>query len=41
MNYYPFHIGDFAAHTGRLDPLESLACLRQLERTGSPLAVYR
>ena len=41
MSCCALDFGDYAAHTGRLDPLESLACLRQLERTGSPLAVYR
>jgi uncharacterized protein YdaU (DUF1376 family) len=23
VNYYPFHIGDYAAHTGHLDPILS------------------
>lgn len=31
MNYYPFHIGDYAAHTGHLEPLEDLAYRRMLD----------
>jgi uncharacterized protein YdaU (DUF1376 family) len=31
MNYYPFHIGDYAAHTAHLDPLEDIAYRRLLD----------
>lgn len=31
MNYYPFHIGDYAAHTGHLEPMEDLAYRRMLD----------
>ncbi len=31
MNYYPFHIGDYAAHTAHLEPLEDLAYRRMLD----------
>ena len=31
MNYYPFHLGDYAAHTAHLDPLEDLAYRRMLD----------
>ena len=31
MNYYPFHIGDYAAHTGHLDPLEDIAYRRAID----------
>lgn len=31
MNYYPFHIGDYTAHTAHLDPLEDLAYRRLLD----------
>lgn len=31
MNYYPMHIGDYAAHTGHLDPLEDIAYRRMLD----------
>lgn len=31
MNYYPFHIGDYAAHTRHLTPLEDLAYRRLLD----------
>lgn len=31
MNYYPFHLGDYAAHTGHLEPLEDLAYRRMLD----------
>ena len=32
MNYYPFHIGDYAAHTGHLEPMEDLAYRRLLDQ---------
>lgn len=32
MNYYPFHIGDFTAHTAHLEPLEDLAYRRMLDQ---------
>lgn len=32
MNYYPFHIGDYAAHTAHLDPIEDIAYRRLLDR---------
>ena len=31
MNYYPFHIGDYATHTAHLEPLEDLAYRRLLD----------
>ena len=31
MNYYPFHVGDYAAHTGHLEPMEDLAYRRLLD----------
>ena len=31
MNYYPFHIGDYAAHTRNLSLLEDLAYRRMLD----------
>lgn len=31
MNYYPFHLGDYASHTGHLDPMEDLAYRRLLD----------
>lgn len=31
MNYYQFHIGDYAAHTRRLSPIEDLAYRRLLD----------
>ena len=31
MNYYPFHLGDYAAHTGHLEPMEDLAYRRSLD----------
>ncbi len=31
MNYFPFHIGDYAAHTAHLEPLEDLAYRRLIE----------
>jgi uncharacterized protein YdaU (DUF1376 family) len=31
MNYYPFHVGDYASHTGHLDPIEDLAYRRLLD----------
>jgi uncharacterized protein YdaU (DUF1376 family) len=31
MNYYPFHMGDYALHTGHLEPLEDLAYRRILD----------
>ena len=40
MNYYPFNLGDYAAHTGHLDLLEDLAYRRMLDlyyRDESPL----
>lgn len=32
MNYYPFHVGDYAAHTAHLEPLEDLAYRRMLDQ---------
>ena len=32
MNYFPFHIGDYAAHTGHLDEIEDLAYRRLLDQ---------
>jgi uncharacterized protein YdaU (DUF1376 family) len=31
LNYYPFHVGDYAAHTSHLEPLEDLAYRRLLD----------
>ncbi len=31
MNYFPFHIGDYAAHTAHLEPMEDLAYRRLLD----------
>ncbi len=31
MNYYPFHVGDYTAHTAHLDPIEDLAYRRMLD----------
>ena len=31
MNYYPFHVGDYAAHTSHLEPMEDLAYRRMLD----------
>jgi uncharacterized protein YdaU (DUF1376 family) len=31
VNYYPFHLGDYAAHTAHLEPLEDLAYRRMLD----------
>lgn len=31
MNYYPFNVGDYAAHTSHLEPLEDLAYRRMLD----------
>lgn len=31
MNYYPFHVGDYVAHTAHLDLLEDLAYRRMLD----------
>lgn len=31
MNYYPFHLGDYAAHTGHLEPMEDLAYRRLID----------
>jgi uncharacterized protein YdaU (DUF1376 family) len=31
MNYYPFHLGDYSAHTGHLEPMEDLAYRRLLD----------
>lgn len=32
MNYYPFHVGDYTAHTAHLEPLEDLAYRRMLDQ---------
>ena len=32
MNYYPFHIGDYVAHTAHLEPMEDLAYRRLLDQ---------
>ncbi|MBS3018559.1 hypothetical protein DJFAAGMI_01291 [Comamonas sp. PE63] len=32
MNYFPFHLGDYAAHTAHLEPLEDLAYRRMLDQ---------
>ena len=40
MNYYPFHLGDYAANTAHLEPMEDLAYRRMLDlyyRTEKPL----
>lgn len=42
VNYYPFHIGDYSAHTAHLEPMEDLAYRRMLDlyyRTECPLPV--
>ena len=31
MNYFPFHIGDYAAHTAHLEPMEDLAYRRMID----------
>jgi len=31
LNYYPFHLGDYAAHTGHLEPMEDLVYRRLLD----------
>ena len=31
MNYYPFHLGDYSAHTGHLEPMEDLSYRRLLD----------
>mgnify|MGYP000896901892 CR=1 FL=1 len=31
MNYYPFHVGDYTAHTAHLEPMEDLAYRRMLD----------
>lgn len=31
MNYYAFHLGDYAAHTSHLDPLEDIAYRRLID----------
>jgi uncharacterized protein YdaU (DUF1376 family) len=31
LNYYPFHLGDYAAHTGHLEAMEDLAYRRLLD----------
>ena len=31
MNYFPFHLGDYATHTAHLEPLEDLAYRRMLD----------
>lgn len=31
MNYFPFHIGDYAAHTAHLEPMEDLAYRRLMD----------
>ena len=32
LNYYPFNLGDYAAHTGHLEPMEDLAYRRLLDQ---------
>lgn len=32
MNYFPFNVGDYAAHTGHLEPMEDLAYRRLLDQ---------
>jgi uncharacterized protein YdaU (DUF1376 family) len=42
LNYYPFHLGDYAAHTAHLEPMEDLAYRRLLDlyyRTECPLSI--
>jgi uncharacterized protein YdaU (DUF1376 family) len=31
MNYFPFHVGDYSAHTAHLEPMEDLAYRRALD----------
>jgi len=31
MNYYPFNVGDYSAHTAHLEPMEDLAYRRLLD----------
>lgn len=31
VNYFPFHVGDYAAHTAHLEPMEDLAYRRMLD----------
>ena len=31
MNFYPFHVGDYASHTAHLEPMEDLAYRRMLD----------
>jgi len=31
MNFYPFHLGDYASHTAHLEPMEDLAYRRMLD----------
>lgn len=31
MNYYPFHLGDYALHTSHLDPIEDITYRRMLD----------
>ena len=31
MNYFPFHVGDYTAHTAHLEPMEDLAYRRMLD----------
>jgi uncharacterized protein YdaU (DUF1376 family) len=31
VNFYPFHVGDYASHTAHLEPLEDLAYRRMLD----------
>ena len=31
MNYYPFHLGDYATHAGHLDPIEDCAYRRLID----------
>jgi uncharacterized protein YdaU (DUF1376 family) len=31
LNYFPFHLGDYSAHTGHLEPMEDLAYRRLLD----------
>lgn len=32
MNYFPFHVGDYTAHTAHLEPMEDLAYRRMLDQ---------
>jgi uncharacterized protein YdaU (DUF1376 family) len=32
VNYFPFHVGDYAAHTAHLEPMEDLAYRRLLDQ---------